>query len=365
LLKRSLLINEDSIKRESRLIFIILFSILFYNILSNFITVSAESNNEYMGAVYCVECHPSQIQEWIYSAHTRGYSNSEFQQVWEDLGRNIQCLECHTTGYDSNSETFELLEVQCEECHGPEDTMNKDTSPELCGKCHSGPYPTYEEWVDSGPSHGEAECSTCHNEHTLGFVLQTPAETCGQCHESHVEELEDTLHELNGVDCVVCHMIIEEADFYSGKTAKTGHSFNPLEQEFDCQYCHAIELVKHNTLGEGALACLNCHGDIHELRLELINGEIYPIDESVPLCAQCHNERYTAWEEGTHGAHDNPEAECAECHEPHNPIIHNISTLAPIPNREPAETLRWSTKISLLIILGILAFSVLIFRSGK
>ena len=365
LIKRDFSILDGSVKRETRLIFIILFSILAYISLSEIFCVSAQSQYEYMGVGYCVECHPSQAREWSQSAHTNAYSNPGFQKVWNDLNSDPECLECHTTGYNSKLDNYEAREVQCEECHGPGDTMNKDTSPELCGKCHSGPYPTYDEWVDSGPSHGEAKCSSCHNEHSLDFVFDTPAETCDQCHESHVEEMEETLHELNGVDCAVCHMIVEEADFYSGKPAKTGHGFNPLEQEFDCVSCHDIVLEKHDKLGEGALACLNCHGEIHELKLKLINTEVYPINESVALCAQCHNERYTAWEEGTHGTHDNPEAECAKCHEPHNPIINNISTLASIPNREQAESLGWITTTSLTIVVVILSLSITILRRTK
>ena len=319
---------------------------------------NAEPQEEYLGAGYCVECHTPQAEEWSNSAHTKGYSNTEFQKVWEDLDKNTECLECHTTGYETDLDTYELPENQCEACHGPGDTMNRNTSPELCGECHSGPYPTYEEWVTSGPNHGEAECLTCHDEHTSELLFDTSTETCGQCHESHVEQVEDTIHSSNGVDCADCHMIQEEADFYIGKPARTGHNFNPREQDIDCTSCHMVELDKHDTLGEGSAACLSCHGEIHELKLELINGAVYPLYEPVELCAQCHNERYTAWKQGTHGAHDNPEAVCTECHEPHDPVINEISTLDPIPNREPAEPLSWMTKMALIVLLEILGFGV-------
>ncbi|MFC1803108.1 multiheme c-type cytochrome [Thermoproteota archaeon] len=327
--------------------------------------VNAESNEEYKGAGYCFECHPNEGKEWLQSAHTEAYSNDNFQDVWINLGSNDSCLECHTTGYDIETETYVYREVQCEVCHGPGDTMNRDTSPELCGECHTGPYPTYDEWIDSGPSHGTADCLTCHNEHTSKMEYETPTDTCGQCHESHVNQVEDTQHGENSVDCTDCHMIIEEADFYIGKQAKTGHSFNPTEQELDCTSCHDRELDKHDVLGEKSAACLSCHGDIHELRLELVNGETYENDNPVPLCAQCHNERYTAWEEGTHGAHDNPEAVCTECHDPHDPVINQISTLEPIPNREPAKPSSWIAKMALIVILEIFGFGVWINWSGK
>jgi hypothetical protein len=160
-------------------------------------------------------------------------------------------------------------------------------------------------------------------------------------------------------------MIIEPANFYTGKQAKTGHSFSPTEQELDCTTCHEVELDKHDVLGEGSAACLSCHGDIHELKLELINGETYPLEEPVELCAQCHNERYTAWAEGTHGSHDNPEAVCTQCHNPHNPVINQISTLDSIPNREQAEPLSWGLKMSVVVILEIFGFGVWINWSNK
>ena len=324
--------------------------------------VIAESHDEYKGAGYCVECHPSQAVEYSQSAHTMGYSNENFQKVWTDLGSTEGCLECHTTGYDKTTETYALIEVQCEACHGPGDTMKRDTSPELCGECHTGPYPTYDEWIDSGPSHGTADCITCHNEHTSEMEFETPDETCGQCHDSHVIQVDDSTHGLNDVGCVDCHMDIEEADFYKGIQAKTGHSFNPKEHELDCTSCHDRPLEKHDVLGEKATACLSCHGDIHELKLELVNRDTYDLDEPVALCAQCHNERYTDWSQGTHGAHDNPQAVCTECHDPHIPIINQISTLEPIPARELDDPAPVLYKIAFVVILQILAFSIWILR---
>jgi 5-methylcytosine-specific restriction endonuclease McrA len=151
-------------------------------------------------------------------------------------------------------------------------------------------------------------------------------------------------------------MVVEEADFIEGIDAQTGHSFNPREDELDCTTCHDRPLDKHDVLGEGAGACLSCHGDIHELKLELVNGETYANDDAVPLCAQCHNERYSAWAEGTHGAHDNPQAACTECHDPHEPIINQISTLEPIATREmpqPASTIYQAAYVGIIVALGL------------
>jgi hypothetical protein len=150
-------------------------------------------------------------------------------------------------------------------------------------------------------------------------------------------------------------MKIVPADFYSGQRAQTGHGFEFIQ---DCSTCHNRQLQKHDVLGEKAGACLSCHGDIHELKLKLVNGDVYPLEEPVKLCAQCHNERYTAWVEGTHGSPDNKEAICTECHNPHNPVINKISTLDPIPARESAKPSSWFAKMTLIVLLEIFGFGV-------
>ncbi len=317
--------------------------------------VNTQPNEEYKGTEYCIGCHPSQGEQWVESAHSESYTNENFQKVWKDLGSTDECLSCHVTGYEVSTKTYAATGVQCEECHGPGDTMERDSSPELCGECHSGLTPTYEEWQESGPNHGTANCVTCHDQHTTGMKFETPDSTCGQCHDSHVDEVDVSIHGLNDIGCVDCHMVTEEADFSTGTPGKTGHTFNPKEQELDCTSCHERPLQKHDVLGEKSTACLSCHGDIHELKLQLVNGDTYPNDEPVKLCAQCHNERYSDWSQGTHGAHDDPQAVCTECHDPHIPIINNISTLAPIPVREfpePPSSVAKYAFVGVLLILG-------------
>lgn len=337
----------------------IIFTILILYITTTSVTgsglVNAQPDEEYKGTDYCLQCHPSQGTQWSESGHADSFSNDNFQTEWTALGSDEECLPCHVTAYEEDTESYVAEEVQCEECHGPGDTMEIDSSPELCGECHSGLTPTYEEWQNSGPNHGAADCVTCHNQHTTGMKYETPDKTCGQCHESHTDQVEVSTHGVNDIGCVDCHMVIEEADFSTGTPGKTGHSFNPQENELDCTSCHERPLLKHDALGEGSSACLSCHGDIHELKLQLVNGDTYSNDEPVKLCAQCHNERYSDWSQGTHGAHDNPQAVCTECHDPHIPIINNISTLAPIPVREfsePPSSVAKYAFVGVLLILG-------------
>jgi hypothetical protein len=355
----------DSLKNKqcTKLVFLLLLFVFLTQFISKVsFGVNAQPSNDYKGISYCVECHKIEFEEWSESPHTQGFSNPEFQEVWGKIGTPEDCLKCHVTGYDENSKEYSVTEVTCEECHGPGDTMKRDTSVELCGKCHSGPYPTYEEWRDSGPSHGEANCILCHDKHSAELTFSTSTGTCNQCHDFHVEEVLDTAHGDSGVECSECHMVSEKADFITGKPGNTGHSFVLNEDELDCSSCHERKLSKHDVLGEKAFACLSCHGAIHELELELVNRNIYSLDDSVPLCAQCHNERYTDWAQGTHGSVEDPRASCVECHDPHEPVISGISTLPFIPPRTPAKPVSIPLAIAVVVIIELLVFSIYILR---
>lgn len=292
---------------------------------------------EYQGKDFCLACHADQGRDWEESAHATAYSNTDFQSKWNELGSPDDCLSCHTTGYNPDEGSYLYEDVTCEECHGPGLTMEINKSVELCADCHSGPYPTVQEWQASGPSHGNADCFTCHDQHSTELVYETSVETCGQCHDSHVELLETSAHADN-VECSDCHLKTEPANFAENIPGDTGHSFSAME-DLDCSDCHDKELRKHDILGSGGYACLSCHGELHGLQLKLVNSTTFPLDKPVALCAQCHNERYTDWELGTHGSVSDPKASCTECHDPHDPIIAGFATLPSIPVREPAESL--------------------------
>ncbi len=237
--------------------------------------------------------------------------------------------------------------------------MSRDVTPELCGECHSGPFPTYEEWRNSGPSHGNATCVLCHDEHTAGLTARTSTGTCAICHESHLEAFEATAHGLNGVECSDCHMYRRPADFETGAPAITGHDFVMTSDQLDCATCHDRPLSKHDILGEKAFACLSCHGDIHGLDLELVNGTKTPLDDPVGLCAQCHNERYTAWRQGIHGKPLEPDAKCTDCHDPHDPVIAGFSTIPAVPPRVAASGPSIPATTVFVIVLELLGFAVL------
>jgi predicted CXXCH cytochrome family protein len=157
-------------------------------------------------------------------------------------------------------------------------------------------------------------------------------------------------------------MYVTPPDFEKGIPASTGHDFVMTSEELDCQTCHDRTLSKHDVLGVDEFACLSCHGEIHSLELKLINKENLPMDDSVRLCAQCHNERYTSWEQGTHGKPEDPEAQCAECHDPHNPVVANVLTLPVVPERRQPTGPSIPLATTFVVIVGILGFATVFLR---
>lgn len=323
----------------------------------------AGDGESFQGPEYCSSCHSRQASEWSESPHALAYEDQKFLDEWKNLNSPVSCLRCHTTGFNPTEGTFKFEGVTCEQCHGPGDTMEIDESVELCATCHSDPYPTFEEWRSS-PGHMDVTCNDCHEPHSLRITADSPTDLCSSCHETQFEKFEETRHGSAGVDCIDCHMYKRPADFRTRTAASTGHAFSMTPQQLDCTSCHDRPLFKHDVLGEGASACLSCHGEIHGLELKLLNGTVYSMEESAKLCGQCHSERYAAWRQGTHGKYESPYAPCTECHDPHNPVVAGIPTLPPLPPREPAPSPPTSRLIILVAVIELLGIAVILYR-GK
>ncbi len=162
--------------------------------------VSAQTNEEYVGPEYCKICHPYQYDEWSTTKHSQAYSDTVFQEQWEGEGSPGECLECHTTGYDLSTNTFEVEGVTCEVCPGPKNTMAIDTSKELCQQCHTG---TRARQIEMG-THGigGVSCVQCHM-YQQSHTFRPRAEACSQCHtesdihiRSEIPDLRSQVSEL-------------------------------------------------------------------------------------------------------------------------------------------------------------------------
>ncbi|MDP3879726.1 MAG: hypothetical protein Q8Q07_05405 [Dehalococcoidales bacterium] len=119
------------------------------------------------------------------------------------------------------------------------------------------------------------------------------------------------------------------------------------EVPLECLSCHTRVLKSHDILGQGNQACRVCHDSATMGELSLLDGTNILLTESSKLCGQCHQQRYGAWEEGTHGVtpqraeaalSGGAKLRCIDCHDPHQPRLElsDINT-TPLPTAATKE----------------------------
>jgi formate-dependent nitrite reductase cytochrome c552 subunit len=250
----------------------------------------------------CTHCHSDLKESVATTAHARAFDDLEVADQ-----SNPYCIQCHTTGWDSEvaygnpnivnygpdiygyddyfgvdgpaaaSRRAMLEGVQCEACHGPGgpnpmeftpalsfatgDSTGTDLS--LCGRCHTG---QIEEWFDSGHGtvngmtltaftgeFGRSSCMPCHT--SEGFILANdPAYATYELPEDYLQ---------NFIGCVTCH------DPHAGEAAGGNpHQLRTLT---------AVEVAYHPGLDSG---------DDDVPRMEGYGN--------AQLCAQCHHARRDA-----------------------------------------------------------------------
>ncbi len=164
----------------------------------------------------------------------------------------------------------------------------------------------------------------------------------------------------------------------------------PTQPPLDCMSCHfapepipgiprPLPLKGHDKLGPGNEACRACHFNLSLITmiesttlLHLASGTQFPLSESPQLCAQCHEKRYDAWVDGTHGVPTWQEegsaipttdkAKCTECHDPHQPQIVLLDITKPHPPEAPSPLqppavplIVLGGSLLLLVALGVMA----------
>ncbi len=94
------------------------------------------SENQFMGAKSCAQCHASAYEVWEGSNHAHATASlldgrPEEEGTWIDRTYDPECLSCHATGWDAQEAlpyrdgfidtltTPHLAGNQCENCHGP------------------------------------------------------------------------------------------------------------------------------------------------------------------------------------------------------------------------------------------------------
>lgn len=164
----------------------------------------------------CLHCHSTAVEDVLDTNHSFAF---------EDLGEsqeNLYCLQCHTTGFDSEvsfgdteiadenrgpdehgyddyigidteeaaARRLALEAVQCENCHGPMGPNFNAHKPDisfsthyvgtestsLCEKCH---HTQVEEWVESG--HANAAGGNIDDFNDEHYATSS---SCGPCHTS-------------------------------------------------------------------------------------------------------------------------------------------------------------------------------------
>jgi len=117
--------------------------------------------NSYAGATACGGCHGAQYTPWKATPHAGAYNT--LASIGEN--NNSECILCHTvgfnqpTGFTNATLTPNLEGVGCENCHGPAGWHRSgdhsmvvpalSIAPEICGSCHQGFNPQYNEYTNS------------------------------------------------------------------------------------------------------------------------------------------------------------------------------------------------------------------------
>jgi predicted CXXCH cytochrome family protein len=208
----------------------------------------------------CIACHQDIATVWMPGLHGQASTDPIFVESWNSQGKPGACLVCHATGYDPASGKSEASGVACTSCHTPvpanhpTEKMPIDTTPDLCGKCHSDPRFATQDWQLSAHYQRGMSCSTCHDPHTAGMktVAGTPSTStdasalCENCHKDAMKNFPTSTHAEAGVTCVQCHLgfnvgnkAANATDFVTAHTAPD-HIFMPSLTT--CTACHSNQM---------------------------------------------------------------------------------------------------------------------------
>jgi predicted CXXCH cytochrome family protein len=235
----------------------------------------------------CQDCHTDEFKAIAGSVHGRHASgvraiqdcmacHGSLHQVrkggdplslMSPINQIKNCGECHDdmmTDYERSEHARALLKLgltasapSCSSCHGTHDihakteaasTTNHATTPETCGKCHTG---IFREWQES--AHGTLwkdgkqgpVCSTCHEPHAIRrpdsqVVRNQVANRCGNCHKEVFATFRDSFHgQATSLEnaktpvCVDCH-----TPHHNLPASDPRSSINPANLAQTCGACH-------------------------------------------------------------------------------------------------------------------------------
>jgi formate dehydrogenase gamma subunit len=240
-----------------------------------------------------------------------------------EIGSRITCGTCHDQAEtdvmaSAHKAVAEFGDDSCAVCHSihgvraiddPESMVSLLNQPQTCAQCHAdfavvsgaglddGTVFKYEHSVhgmarENGNGATPAVCSDCHNGHRVMCACESESstnpfritQTCAKCHESVVEEYEQSVHwsafsrgRVAAPTCTVCHGI-HTIKYVPGADASTTEA---RLVRSTCNACHSSEALMSgfgvaearvssyeasyhglvNRRGETAVAdCASCHG---------------------------------------------------------------------------------------------------------
>ncbi len=222
-----------------------------------------QEGGTFTGPETCQSCHPELYDTWKSTRHAEAFSSPIFQQDWESKGSTFSCLECHTTGFDGENQTYAHEGVTCESCHGPfqeghpSALMSVVPDAELCATCHKT---TTDEWKASPHHAANIQCQACHNPHSQTPRAASVTELCTNCHKDMGDSFTHSTHANAGLECSNCHM------YTSPRTENPVMGLVPTGHTFTV----------------GSEACISCHQDTVHTRdtIAQLTGQAAGIEEA-------------------------------------------------------------------------------------
>jgi len=190
----------------------------------------------------CPACHEAFQQAWEHGDHGKASTDPAFVKSWEAQGSPTECLPCHVTGYDKETNTWESDGITCLACHGPaldnhpQEPMPAERSAKLCGECHSE---TMFEWQVSAHRENGLDCSGCHDPHATDLKSEDPAALCASCHRERSSNFAHSEHSQAGLNCADCHLSKLTSETEMGH-ARLDHSFSVKLSA--CNSCHVYQM---------------------------------------------------------------------------------------------------------------------------
>ena len=203
----------------------------------------------------CAQCHTDFVMSWQIGAHGQATIDPVFVEEWKKQGNPSACLGCHVTGYNPATASWKADGVTCEACHTdtggdhPKTPMSVDTTPKLCGSCHTDTRFGWSEWQGSTHYQSGMACTNCHDPHSAsikiasGQTFHDASQLCVTCHKDMSADSSHSVHLQNGVTCADCH--ISQIKTELGTHTVPDHSFKATLDR--CTSCHKDQMHASGT----------------------------------------------------------------------------------------------------------------------